>query len=113
MLSYNDLTRAQKRWVELVELHFSNILDVSKNILTYKDINEIDNFFRSKRVENKRYKISKPLWLITNNASARGVYKFPASTIVEELVDDRAPVDSVMELNYKAELKKLNIRFKK
>jgi hypothetical protein len=112
MLSYEDLSAAQKRWVDLVEIHFPNILDVTNGTLTYKDILQIDNFFREKRSENKKYKVSKPIWLITNNAVERGKYKFPSSTF-GEIIDENAPVASDMEVNYQNELKRLGIKPKK
>jgi len=112
MLSYSDLSKAKQRWVNLVEKHFPNILDVTKGVLSYKDLQDIHANFTARRVEGKQFKVSKPLWLISNNAISRGVYKFPFST-VEEIVDEQAEPDTEMEIRYQAELAKLDIRKKK
>jgi hypothetical protein len=107
MLTYHDLSKAQKRWVELVEACYPDIGDE----ISYQDVQAIHEFFASKRAENPKYKISKALWLITNNALSRGVYKFPRSDAVDaEVVLE---IDSELETQYKAELEKLGIPFKK
>ena len=99
MLQFNDLSPAQRRWVELVELHFPNTGDT----ITYADIKMIDGFFRGKRQQDSRFKVSKPLWLITHNAVERGVYLFPGSGVkLAESLTDR-------EAEYRAELAKFSI----
>ena len=75
LLQYKDLSPAQRRWVELVEIHFPHI----QHTIAYSEIRQIHDFFFSKRSADKRFKISKPLWLITHNAVSRGVYNFPGS----------------------------------
>jgi hypothetical protein len=107
MLLYTDLSGSQRRWVDLVEFCFP---DISETI-TYQKIKDIHNFFTEKRKDNPKYKISKALWLITNNAMTRGVYKFPSS----KLADEDAPMveDTEMEKLYKAELAKYGIPIKK
>lgn len=103
MLNYSDLSKAQQRWVNLVEKNFPDI----KGSLTYKQIQDIHTFFTEKRKEDSRFKISKALWLITNNAVSRGVYKFPSSTVEE--IEVETVIDSELEANYKAELAKFGI----
>ena len=109
MLSYEDLTAAQKKWVDLVEIHYPEVM-LQDNV-TYTDIKTFHTFFVQKRVENKKYKCSMPLWLITNNAISRGHYRFPGSLVIigEEMVG----LDDPMEKIYKEELKKFGIKGKK
>jgi hypothetical protein len=60
------------------------------------------DFFVSKRSENPGFKIAKPIWLMTNNAFQRGVYKFPASDVdlhVSELTEE-----TELDIAYRAEL---------
>lgn len=107
MLLYIDLSGAQRRWVDLVELCFP---DIGESI-TYQQIKDIHNTFTEKRKINPKFKISKALWLITNNATTRGVYKFPSSKVVDE--DVITIEDTEMETIYKSELVKYGIPIKK
>jgi hypothetical protein len=75
MLHYHNLTPAQRKWVELVQIHFPEITSE----ITFTQINTIHEFFLGKRSEHKNYKVGMPTWLITNNSLKRGVYFFPAS----------------------------------
>lgn len=106
MLSYPDLTHTQRKWVDLVEIHFPEI----EGTITYKQVLEVHDFFTSKRVENKAYKISKALWLITNNKTGHGIYMFPGSKIGDIPSETE---DSPAEIAYKEELIKLGIKPKK
>ena len=107
MLNYTDLSKAQRRWVDLVEEYFPDISDT----LTYKQIQDIHAFFTEKRKEDSKFKISKALWLITNNAVTRGTYKFPKSSIAE--IEVETVIDSELEVRYKAELAKFGIQPRK
>ena len=99
MLQFNALSPAQRRWVELVELYFPN----TGKTISYAELKKIDGFFRGKRQDDPRFKVSKPLWLITHNAIERGVYLFPASGVkIAETLTDR-------EAEYRAELAKFSI----
>jgi hypothetical protein len=75
MLQYHHLTPSQRKWVDLVQLHFPNIV----HEITFRQVQEIHQFFLAKRQENKKYKVGMPLWLITHNAIKKGVYFFPVS----------------------------------
>lgn len=99
MLAYNNLSSARQRWVDLVEQHFPEVK--LRGVVTFKEINSIHDFFFEKRESDKRYKISKPLWLITNNAISKGVYQFPASDAPEV---ETPVIDDKMELYYRSEL---------
>jgi len=105
MLYYNDLSPAQKRWVELVEMFCQDKIVEGK--ITHKGLKEIHQFFVEKRREDRRYKISWPIWLIMGNQVGRGVYQFPAPEIendLEELVDEVTPIDPEKEGHYMREL---------
>jgi hypothetical protein len=106
MLNYTDLSKAQKRWVDLVEECFPDDGDT----LSFKQIQDIHEYFTSRRAENPKFKISKALWLITNNAVSRGTYKFPKSTASD--VDGPVEVNDELETRYRAELAKLDIKYK-
>ena len=105
MLSYNDLTKAQKKWVDLVELVMPKM---NKEYLSYDDILKIHENFTVLRSSNKNFKCSKALWLISNNSVSRGKYKFPSSTS-GDLKPDVEPVATEIEILYRAELKKFGI----
>lgn len=66
---------------------------------------DVNDFFVSKREKDKRYKVSKPLWIITHNAVSRGVYKIPF-----EEVKFKETITDPMEKMYRAELKKFGIK---
>jgi hypothetical protein len=109
MLSYEDLTASQKKWVDLVEIHYPEL--ITRDTLTYADLKRIHTEFVGKRAENKKYKCSMPLWLITNNAISRGLYRFPASWLVfDEYV---GVVDEPLEIIYREELKRFGIEGKR
>jgi hypothetical protein len=105
MLSYNDLSVGQKKWVDLVEA--CELIKPNQLEVTYKQIQEIHQYLTEQRNTNKKFKVSKPLWLITNNAIRRGVYAFPSSegnsTITVEVNN------SPEEILYQTELMQYNI----
>ena len=101
LLQYKDLSPAQRRWVELVEIYFPHI----QRTITYSEIRQIHDFFSAKRAEDRRFKISKPLWIITHNAVSRGVYDFPGSGA--RLHEPESLSDS--EAQYRTELAKYAI----
>lgn len=104
MLQFKDLTPSRQKFVSLVELHFPEIKE--RGTITYKEIQDIHEFFVSKREENKNYKVSKPLWLITSNAIERGNYKFPASDAAETTEEIQSEWDHL----YYAELARYGIK---
>lgn len=103
MLTYQDLTNSQKRWVHLVMTHFPNV----GTEITYTEFKEIDFFLKSRRELDVSCKISKPLWLVTNNKLSRGVYSFPAPNIVPPVLP--VSILSEEESVYQMELEKLGI----
>lgn len=112
MLRFEDLNKTQQRWVCLVEQHFSSLLVSTAGLLSYKDICNIHDFFSKCREKDHSFKISKALWLITNNAIRRGLYRFPSSSSTE-IEEPQLEPDNESEIQYQAELKKLNIPLKK
>jgi hypothetical protein len=108
MISYQELSKARKRWVDLVELHYPEI----DKTISLQQIKDIHDFFTTKRTEDKKYKVSKALWVVTNNKVSRGVYRFPGSK--SEFEETETPIiDDELETLYKAELIKLGIQPKK
>ena len=97
MLQYHNLTPAQRKWVELVQLHFPEIV----NEITFKQVTAIHQFFLEKRNDNKKYKVGMPLWLITNNAIRKGVYFFPVS-----MYNNTLESITYTETQFRAELSK-------
>jgi hypothetical protein len=76
MLKYNDLTKAQKRWVDaMIELDPSL---ASGGTVTLKGCAHAYNELRAKRKGDKGEKIGYPNWLYASNKISRGVYEFPA-----------------------------------
>jgi hypothetical protein len=104
MLQFKDLSPAQQKFVLLVELHFPQIKE--RGTITYKEINEVHDFFLEKRKENKNYKVMKALWLVTNNKIERSLYKFPLS---EEKVAPPSEPLTEWDLMYQAELARYGI----
>lgn len=102
MLRYSDLTAGQRKFVDLVELHFPNITTE----ITHTQIKEIHEFFIGKRAEHKNFKVAKALWIVTNNYISRGLYRFPGTNGLPPDIVDYSP----QELAYRDELEKLGIK---
>jgi hypothetical protein len=105
MLNYTDLSPAKQKYIDLVELFFPDIK--TRGVITFQEMNDIHAFFVKKREENKKYKCSMPIWLITSNAMSRGVYKFPASDVTIE--QDTSGLTE-LDLQYHAELARYGIK---
>lgn len=75
MITYDELTPAQSRWMALVEYYFPD--KVICGTITTSELKTIHEFFVAKRNEGKKYKVSWPIWLIMNNALERGLYQLP------------------------------------
>jgi len=75
MLKYNDLTKAQKRWVDAV-------IEVRPNLanggtITLKECAAVyDELLKTRKSGGE--KIGYPNWLYASNKIARGQYEFPA-----------------------------------
>lgn len=107
MLTFDDLSTAQKKWVYIVN-HFHP--EVTTEI-TFKQINDFHNEFVALRAENKKYKVGLPLWLIGENAIRRGVYFFPAEANKSAPVGmKKMPVKTALLDEFKQELKKYGIK---
>ena len=107
MLTFNDLSTAQKKWVYIVN-HFHP--EVTTEI-TFKQINEFHNEFMALRAENKKYKVGLPLWLIGNNTIRRGVYFFPSeANAVAPIGTKKVPVKTALLDEFKQELMKYGIK---
>ncbi len=74
MITYNDLTPAQRKWVALVEFTHPEV----KDTITRTQVFEFHEEFMKLRAKDKKYKVGLPLWLCNNNVLERGVYFFPA-----------------------------------
>ena len=101
MLQYKDLSPAQRRWVDLVSLFFPD----TGSTLTYTELTKIDRFFFVNREKDPRFKISKPLWLISNNAVSRGIYFFPRDTAVYTPPDTNTDLENTLH----EELRRLDV----
>lgn len=99
MKNYSDLSAGQRKWVDLVEIYFPEIGDT----ITYKQLLTAHAFFKEMREQNAKYRVAKPIWLIGANAIARGVYRFPGSSVKIQ------SQFSEMETIYHAELKEFGI----
>ena len=104
MLSFNDLSVSQRKWVSLVEMFHPEITDK----ITYKQIQEFHEEFMSLRSTNPQYKTGMPLWLIKPNALERGVYFFPSSKNTPP--EQEAIVQTDIEKMYQQELQKFGIK---
>lgn len=103
MLNYDDLSPSQQKFIDLTIIHFPELAQGGK--CTYKELMHIHETFVSYRAKDKAYKMSKPLWLITNNAIERGVYQLPLPNQKIEV-----NITNPMELMYRAELKRFGIK---
>jgi len=107
MLTFNDLSTAQKKWVYIVN-HFHP--EVTTEI-TFKQINEFHEEFMALRQKDKKYKVGLPLWLIGHNTIRRGVYFFPAEANISVPVSSKpVPVKTALLEEFKQELSKYCIK---
>lgn len=107
MLTFDELSTAQKKWVYLVE-HFHPEV---KDEVSFKQINEFHAEFMLLREKNKKNKVGLPLWLINNNAVRRGVYFFPGqANKIKPAGLKKAPVKTVLLEEFKQELQKYDIK---
>jgi len=104
MLNYNELSAGQRKWVDLVEILFSDVY--KSGIITYNKLKEIDNTLVSLRERDKKYKVGWPIWLITNNAIERGIYKIPKD---EEIIETDPDASHPFFEEYQSELKMFGI----
>lgn len=79
MIVYNQLTKAQSKWLALCEHYFPQY--TVDGIINHAQLKEVHEFLVSMREKDKRFKCSWPIWLITNNAVSRGVYKLPLEKV--------------------------------
>lgn len=59
----------------MLEFHFPDIYETGE--ITHKQLTKIHVHFMDLRDVDKKYKVGWPIWLISNNAMQRGVYKIP------------------------------------
>jgi hypothetical protein len=104
MKNYTDLSPGQKKYVHFVELLFPELV-VDGNI-ALSDVKIIHDKLVEKRIEDKRFKVAFPIWLITNNQVSRGVYKFPKSDSSNDVVSVNTPQDEL----YVSELSRYGIK---
>lgn len=109
MITNSQLTAAQSKWLALVEYYFAEVY--SSGIITYPQLTAAHNKFLELRKTDKKYKTGWPIWLITKNQIARGVYKLPVDDgEVEEISPE---ILGALEQEYwdemNRELKQFNI----
>lgn len=101
MMTWFELSKAQQRWVTLVQMFHPEV----KDSVTFQQIRAFHDEFMSKRSEGKQYKIGFPIWLITNNAIERGAYFFPSEENASQMEpEELTPIDPELEPIYQAEL---------
>lgn len=105
MITYDKLTPAQSKWLDLVEILFPTIYEC--DIITHAQLKMIHDQLTELRKTDKKYKVGWPIWLITNNAVTRGCYKLPKEE--SKLVDVDPDVDNPFYENYRAELARYGI----
>lgn len=75
MIKFDDLSPAKLKWLTLVELLFPEIY--ANDTISVSELKTVHNHFLELRKTDAKYKVSWPIWLITNNALERGVYVLP------------------------------------
>lgn len=109
MLTFNDLSLAQKKWVQLVELYIPEV----KDTVTFRKIHEIHEILYKLRGKNPKAKVGLPLWLIKHNVVSRGVYFFPSekNSAPGNVVPQGKPaqLEHSLEAEYQEELKKYGL----
>jgi hypothetical protein len=106
MITYDKLTPAQSKWLDLVEILFPTIYEGS--IINHSQLKMIHDELSELRKTDKKYKVGWPIWLIMNNSVTRGMYKLPKETeIIEEVIDP--DVDNPYYNEYVQELARFGI----
>lgn len=105
MIKYDQLSRAQARWVDLLEILFPDFY--KSDIITHSQLKMVHEQLLILREKDKKYKVSWPIWLITNNAVSRGVYKIPKPHMVT--VDNDPDMNHPFYPEYIQELKQFNV----
>ena len=95
MLTWNSLTKSQKRWVE----HVSKVLPecLSKGYITATQCYDSFKELEKQRVSGTP-KIGYPNWLFKLNKIKRGIYLFPAEGVTvqkasQSLIGKAEPID--------------------
>lgn len=83
MLTYDSLTKFQKRWVENVSRIFPRCAETG--IITAKECIKAYSLLKNERSDDGS-KIGYPNWLFTTNKLKRGVYLFPAKGVTTQTV---------------------------
>ena len=103
MLGYSDLSPAQRKYVDLLEMVFPDVYN--RGTITFREIKDIHKLLVAKREEHPGYKCAEPLWMITYNAIQRGTYKIPKRDEQSEEYQKNE-----FDLLYESELKSLGIK---
>lgn len=106
MITFDKLSPAQSKWLSLLEILFPDIY--KQDTITHNQLKMVHDHLVSLREKDKKYKVSWPIWLISNNSSARGVYKIPKETAEIQIQDD-PDIDHQFYPEYASELCKFNI----
>lgn len=77
MLSYDDLSKGQKRYVDLVQQFFPNIVED----ISFQQMKEVHKMLYDLRELGKEYRVGFPNWLIQHNRLGEGLYFFPANGV--------------------------------
>mgnify|MGYP000081814315 CR=1 FL=1 len=97
MLKYNDLTKAQKRFVDAV-------IEVRPHLatggtITLKECAAVYYELRATRTGQKGEKIGYPNWLYAANKLSRGQYEFPApnaTTTKAKVANDKKKLEEII-----------------
>jgi hypothetical protein len=106
MISFEELSPAQGRWLALVKHYFADVH--SSGIITYKQLIAADEKFRELRATDPKFKVGWPIWLITNNQTSRGLYQLPVESETSEVTIDDDVKHPFYE-EYVDELKRFNV----
>lgn len=106
MLTYKDLTPAQKKWVALVEYTHPEV----KDTITRTQVFAFHEEFMKLRAKDKKYKVGLPLWLCNSNIVERGVYYFPSENNNTAVAESTPKESNPNEDEYTARLARYGIK---
>lgn len=107
MLSYDNLSKAQRRWVDLVEILFPELYKCG--IINHSELKMVHETLLEMREQDKKYKVSWPIWLISNNAVTRGSYQIPKSGSSEVIQEKDPDENHPFYQEYLEELKQFKV----
>lgn len=94
MLTYDQLTAGQRKWVIMVGVFHPEITES----ITFEQVHQFHSEFLLLRKQDPKYKIGLPLWLVKENRIGKGLYFFPKEGAVHE---DTTSDETLTELETK------------